>query len=536
MRAVKLFKHDRNSVSENVPIDRIIDGVVEKILENNKFAEMLLRKIDFAVGRRAVVAGAIGGLGSLLLGGLAVGRAGARTVITDKFIEIDGEKAPPFGVTSATVVVAASDSKNKDLADYVCSGAGDEEVIYQAMEDLPDHGGKVVLLDGTYNINSGIPIRKSNVELVGVGHSTVIRLGDGANDNIIKIGDTTTVRNITIRDLQIDGNKANQTESGYPGIVVINSDCENIAVINCYIHDVNGDGILLKGSYGLILGNIVSSNAQNGIAAAPDYGMILGNVFASNQGDGVHLGSHQVVVGNVCNSNGGSGIRIYGGDYNIIMSNLCISNSDNGIELYSYTYTLWGTTCYVRSEYNAIIGNVCKDNSNYGVNITTYSRNNVVIWNNIIGNTTGSINDEGEETVTQKVWVEDKPILLSAESVAADATGTVTFPHSTVILDSKDLEDLQSAKLIVDYTWAATADGYIELYDETAAEVVAQSSQKTGGEASEWEEIDVTGTLTAGNTMSARANITTAGDAGEQVSLHRAILKLYKARNLNILA
>jgi len=122
----------------------------------------------------------------------------------------------------------------------------------------------------------------------------------------------------------------------------------------------------------------------------------------------------------------------------------------------------------------------------------------------------------------------DVPILIdgSGVTVAADATGTPAFSHTTIKLDSATIRHLKSAKLIVDYAWADTADGTIQLYDSTGATVIAESDTKSGGESSEWEEISVTGTLIAGNTIVVRANITTAGEAGETVTLYRAILRL----------
>ena len=120
----------------------------------------------------------------------------------------------------------------------------------------------------------------------------------------------------------------------------------------------------------------------------------------------------------------------------------------------------------------------------------------------------------------------DIPVLMSDVSVSAEASGTVDFAHSTIQLDSNTIKLLSSAKVILDYTWADTADGTIQLYDATAGEVLGESSSKTGGESSEWEEFDVTGTLTAGNSLNLRANITAAGGTGETVTVHRAILRL----------
>jgi hypothetical protein len=121
----------------------------------------------------------------------------------------------------------------------------------------------------------------------------------------------------------------------------------------------------------------------------------------------------------------------------------------------------------------------------------------------------------------------DIPIVaaFAGATVAADALGTPSWPHTTVKVDTATLKHLKSAKLIVDYAWAATADGTIQLYDTTAAAVLGESTAKIGGESAEWEEFAVSG-LVAGNTMVVRANVTAAGAAGETATLYRAILRL----------
>jgi len=120
----------------------------------------------------------------------------------------------------------------------------------------------------------------------------------------------------------------------------------------------------------------------------------------------------------------------------------------------------------------------------------------------------------------------DIPILGGAsQTVAADAVGTPAFPHTTFRITTEVLRHLVSAALILDYAWAPTADGTFELYDKTAAEVRGSSSAKTGGETSEWEAFTVIGLDAAGEHV-VRAKITTAGAAGEVVTIYRAILRL----------
>jgi len=57
-------------------------------------------------------------------------------------------------VSKATFVIAANDSKNKEKADFVCDGTDDQIEIQAAINSLSPGGGKIILLDGTYNIDS----------------------------------------------------------------------------------------------------------------------------------------------------------------------------------------------------------------------------------------------------------------------------------------------------------------------------------------------------------------------------------------------
>lgn len=122
-------------------------------------------------------------------------------------------------------------------------------------------------------------------------------------------------------------------------------------------------------------------------------------------------------------------------------------------------------------------------------------------------------------------WTVDVPLVTNSSAVAADSTGAKAFVGSTQVLAAEAIKHLKSAQLIVDYTWAVTAHGTIQLYDATAAAVRGESLAKVGGESSEWEAFVVSG-LAAGNTLQVRANITDAGQAGDAVTLFKAILRL----------
>jgi len=116
-------------------------------------------------------------------------------------------------------------------------------------------------------------------------------------------------------------------------------------------------------------------------------------------------------------------------------------------------------------------------------------------------------------------------VLWDEKSVAADAVGIRNVPGTYFIIPTNMLKHLKSASVAVGYVWAATADGTIQLYDITADVVRGESTAKTGGESSAWEIFGAAG-LVEGNHHRLRVNITTAGAAGETVTLSKAHLLL----------
>ena len=95
---------------------------------------------------------------------------------------------------TATVVVAASDSKFKKYADYICDGINDEVQIIQALNALPaPQGGKVLLLDGNYYLDSGIYYTtKKNIVISGVGSATKIHVNSSVYGIQLSLDSTVT--------------------------------------------------------------------------------------------------------------------------------------------------------------------------------------------------------------------------------------------------------------------------------------------------------------------------------------------------------
>jgi polygalacturonase len=93
-------------------------------------------------------------------------------------------------------------------------GATDLE-IQEALDNLPDAGGEVILPAGKFEISEPIVLERDNQTLRGAGAETILFLADNANCPVIVMGEafnvpTNTVRHLRVSDLFIDGNRAHQ--------------------------------------------------------------------------------------------------------------------------------------------------------------------------------------------------------------------------------------------------------------------------------------------------------------------------------------
>ncbi|MHB9131181.1 MAG: DUF4815 domain-containing protein [Armatimonadota bacterium] len=165
------------------------------------------------------------------------------------------------GQRTATIVVAASNSSDagKSAADYVCTGlhaadprTGDQDTINAAITTVSAQpgGGKVLLLEGTYNITG--PIRLSNkVVLSGVGLSTHLDIPAGYTDlgafNMVENSDLTNGNSdLVVCDLSLDGSSGSNTGTGSHGIYwwgAVRGLVERVFIQGCA-----GHGIYLAGN------------------------------------------------------------------------------------------------------------------------------------------------------------------------------------------------------------------------------------------------------------------------------------------------
>ncbi len=183
-------------------------------------------------------------------------------------------------------------------------GKTDDTAAIQAAEDsLPDQGGTLYFPPGTF---MGHLIVKSNVHIEGAGiNATIFELPSGANTDVIQSKDFASltgtndrdgINRVTLNDITIDGNAANNT-SGY-GIRKYGAqwDVHDVVIRNCA-----QDGVYSKWSnYG---------GAPLGADTMEDKWT---NIWLSlNAGSGMTWeGPHDSVLDNfIVNQNGGNGIN-----------------------------------------------------------------------------------------------------------------------------------------------------------------------------------------------------------------------------------
>jgi parallel beta-helix repeat protein len=247
-----------------------------------------------------------------------------------------------------------------DDCDYLCDGTDDHVEIQQALDALPDDGGEVKLLDGTYYFEDGVTLTKDRTTLRGSGKSTKIILGE-AVQSVKDVRIISLPKNYcTVADISVDGNY--QWEYSVQGIYVggSNNTITGNTCNNC------SSGISVGGSNHAITGNTCNGNYENGISVSGSNHTITGNT-CNNCSSGISVGgSNHAITGNTCNGNYENGISVSGSN-NTITGNTCNNNYD-GISLSS------------SSNNNTITGNTC--NNNYD-GIYLYSSSN----NTITGNT-----------------------------------------------------------------------------------------------------------------------------------------------------
>ncbi|MFB2938926.1 right-handed parallel beta-helix repeat-containing protein [Aerosakkonemataceae cyanobacterium BLCC-F154] len=259
-----------------------------------------------------------------------------------------------------TVVVASSSSENKDGADFLTDGTGDQEEINQAIAQVGQAGGgTVLLLDGTFNITDNILTIYDNVTLTGVGWGTVLKQGNNVvftNAGMVRSAANSSAGNIAkpvyinqhFRHMSWDGNKANQTSS------------KNAYGNFGFYQDSSFEDLRVHSFkyYGL-------DPHENSDAKVPTLRLTVKDNLADRNGqDGITLDNivDSVVEDNISDSNNRHGINVVtNSDNNVIRNNVVTSNGYRGIVVQS------GSDKARTSDNNLLENNIAKFNARDGI-------------------------------------------------------------------------------------------------------------------------------------------------------------------------
>ncbi len=303
--------------------------------------------------------------------------------------------------STATKIVAASDSQNKEKADFIAAGSSsDEDAINAAIAALPASGGTVYLLEGTFTVDGTIAV-PSNVTITGSGAGTVVTIkadGGVANDfSVFTNADTVNGNSgITITNLAINGNKANNGASSNAGVALtkVGSGSGSSAVAGAklshlWIKNMRSAGIYLDTSNNNIITHVTVINATgDGIQLyGSDYNSIT-NVISQGNQEGIRLenGSDFVTIsGNTIEGNGEEGINVNGSNCATITGNTIVNSGTRGVSIHS------SSLCGVVS------GNFIGDNGGAGVRVAT--AHSMLISGNTISNNGGSGSESGVDIV-----------------------------------------------------------------------------------------------------------------------------------------
>jgi len=290
------------------------------------------------------------GITSISTGGLLYG-SGADTIsalgvgTTGQILQISAG-VPAWTATSTLgineddtiITVAATDTPatEKAAADFIADGTDDEVQIQAAIDSLPSTGGTVQLLAGTFNVGTtdyatiAIRISATSTRLTGQGPSTVIKLQDNTTGTvaIIKV---VSGSNVTIDNLKVDGNKANNTSGTHTGI---GYDFGYFySKLNQVIVDgVNGTGISFGTTYGVASNNISINNQGTGMGLAGPNNTLTNNTIRNNTGVGIlaYFASNNIIDGNNLLNNIGGAITVAASGGNTFDANF-IQNNGGGV-------------------------------------------------------------------------------------------------------------------------------------------------------------------------------------------------------------
>lgn len=254
----------------------------------------------------------------------------------------DLKNAIAGGTRCARIVIGTSTAGwvAKDC-DYLCDGTADNVEIQAALDALPSTGGRIILLDGTYNIAGRPTLSKAHTEIIGVGNVKLnfqkygddissffqVNADDCGMSGLYLLGPSTTgyETNTLVAVGWYVSNKVNRFN--FQGNTIEHGDIDLRG--GGAGHTITGNRIGKNNGYtsGIYLGNctdvIISGNHLDGPyyaiqASGVKQCTIANNVIINYQEAAIHIHSHSrgiTITGNYIFSNKGGNVQALDIDY-----------------------------------------------------------------------------------------------------------------------------------------------------------------------------------------------------------------------------
>ena len=125
--------------------------------------------------------------------------------------------------------------------DYLCTGSNDYTVISQAIAALPDEGGVLYFLDGTYTLNNSLEIARDNISLVG-NHCACVLSNRGSACGLAISGDGCLLEGLSMEDARPEASQATVVVTG-ANFCIRGCRFTNLSISSL---DISGQDALLK--------------------------------------------------------------------------------------------------------------------------------------------------------------------------------------------------------------------------------------------------------------------------------------------------
>lgn len=320
-------------------------------------------------------------------------------------------QATPHSNSSLTICTT---NNAGEACDYIADGIDDQVQIQQAIDEIfferPSGAtqggaggkGKIIFLEGVYNINATIFV-KPGIHLQGQGlTSTVLKAGDNLNANLFefKENQVNPSAGLIFEGLYFDGNKfANQTGSAFDsktGAVAL----WDVHFVRCLFFDFADTVLRIRDPWGFrfVESQIEDSNAGGILITAGDSKRDGASILNSKI---IQIGS--IVPASAISLDGVNGSRIVDNEFNSSGAAKyaveIINGRQNSIVGNNVTGGSSGFFTDYQSAGNMFIGNSIMGLSGHGIIITTLGLSNIIIGNTFSFVSGVEIADFGTDTV-----------------------------------------------------------------------------------------------------------------------------------------